>query len=95
MVLFIFFTFISFKAEGNEENALRLVSGATYGSCFVGMVNFLNDTSSESSQQMLSTAADMTATFDVAALFSNASGGFGMDTSFSNDLKSLLSSQVS
>jgi len=80
--------------EGSEENTLQLVSGATYGSCFVGMVHFLKDTSSQSSQSMLSTAESLSASFDVGSMFASYKGGIGMDASFSNDLKSLLSSQT-
>jgi len=80
--------------ETGESDKLHLVSGATYGSCFVGMVHTKKSESTEDTQRMLSTAQSMSANFDIGAFFASYSGGFGVDSSFSNDLKALLSSQM-
>ena len=75
------------------QNALRLLSGATYGSCFIGMVHILNTSETMSDEEMTSVAASLQAQFKVGAFFADESGGFGVDSSFSNDAKNLLSSQ--
>jgi hypothetical protein len=76
-----------------EEKSLTLLSGATYGSSFVGMVHVLNTTSTSSSETMYSIASSMQTQFAVGGWIANASGGFGVDDSFSNDVKNLLSTQ--
>jgi hypothetical protein len=82
------------EEEGtDEEDVLRLISGATYGSSFVGMVHVLNKTHTETSQSMTATAASMQANFEVAAWFAKRSGSFGVDASMADDIKSLLSTQ--
>lgn len=82
------------QEEGTtSEKFLPLLSGATYGSSFVGMVHVLRTESTESSQSMTSLAANLQEQFEVGGWFANESGGFGVDTSFSNDIKNLLSTQ--
>lgn len=76
-----------------SPNSLKLISGATYGSCFVGMVHVLNTSSTMASETMVSLAESLQAQFSVNSWFTKASGGFGVDSSFSNDVKNLLSSQ--
>ncbi|XP_066928707.1 uncharacterized protein [Clytia hemisphaerica] len=90
-------------ASDNEETAqekdvsitrqLKLVTGATYGSCFVGMVHMLKSTSTTSSQDMLATAESLESNFKIAAWFTDMEGGFGIDSSFSKNLQALLSQQ--
>ncbi len=81
------------KAGTEEEVSYQLISGATYGSSFVGMVHVLNESSTESSQQMFSAAASLQAQMKVGSWFSSMEGGFGVNSSFSNSAKRLLSSQ--
>ena len=82
------------KEEGTkDEEKLSLLSGVTYGSSFIGMVHILKSTSSKSSQNISTVAASMQAQMETGNWFSSASGGFGIDASFANDVKSLLSSQ--
>ncbi|MEM8584248.1 MAG: hypothetical protein AAGF87_08265 [Bacteroidota bacterium] len=80
-------------SKKDEDNALTIVSGATYGSSFVAMVHILNSSSTMSTEKMYSVAASMEASFKVSAFLESVSGGTGLDTSFSNDVKNLLSSQ--
>ena len=82
-------------AEGTaaEKNKMTILSGATYGSSFVAMVHVLNTTTTRSSEVMSSVAASMTEQFEVGGWFSKMSGAFGVDASFSSDIKNLLSSQ--
>jgi len=75
------------------EKSLTVLSGATYGSCFVGMVHVLNTKDTQSSEVMFSVASSLQGQFSVGGWFATESGGFGVDSSFSNDAKNLLSSQ--
>lgn len=84
---------IAKQSDSPDEKCLTLLSGATYGSCFIGMVHVLNDTSTEASEKMYSIASSLQSEVSVGNWFSYAKGGFGIDDSFSNDMKSLLSSQ--
>lgn len=77
----------------NNANSLTLLSGATYGSSFVGMVHVLRKDSTSANQSMVSLAASLQEQFTVGGWFAKESGGFGVDASFSNDIKNLLSSQ--
>ncbi|KAF4987798.1 hypothetical protein FDECE_15291 [Fusarium decemcellulare] len=79
------------KKEGDKE--MHILSGVTYGSSFVGMVHVLNVQNTSSSESLTSIATTLQAQMDAGAWFEKASGGFGVNTSFSNDVKNLLSSQ--
>ena len=79
--------------ESNETGML-LLSGATYGSSFVGMVHIFSLQATTVSQS--STALDTQfqiaeSTADWASWLANESGNFGMDTQIANALKNLLS----
>ena len=84
---------IAFEEGTSSEDFLPIVSGATFGSSFVGMVHFLKNDNTEEQQVMLSTASKLQAQIDAGLFFTNATGGFGLDTSFSEDVKHLLSMQ--
>jgi hypothetical protein len=84
---------IAQQANTKDEKSMTILSGATYGSCFIGMVHILNSTQTASSEQMYSIAAKMQDQFKVNGWFVDASGGFGVDSSFSTDVKNLLSTQ--
>ena len=76
-----------------DEKAMTIVSGATYGSCFVGMVHILNSSISMSSEQMNSIIDKIQSQFKAASWFADVSGGFGMNSQFASDIKNLLSTQ--
>jgi hypothetical protein len=84
---------IEAKADTKEDKSFSILSGATYGSSFVGMVHVLNTTESSSSQSMESVAASMQETFDIGGWFASGTGSFGVSSSFSNSAKNLLSTQ--
>lgn len=84
---------IAKESNTKDEKSITLLSGATYGSSFIGMVHILNTTSTTSSEKMYSLASSMQAQFEVGGWFAKSSGGFGVDGSFSQDIKNLLSSQ--
>lgn len=85
---------IAATANTEDEKFLTILSGATYGSCFIGMVHVLNTTDTSSSEQMMSVAASMQAQMSVGCWFEKEQGGFGMNSSFSDDAKNLLSTQT-
>lgn len=84
---------IEAKSETKDEKSFSILSGATYGSSFVGMVHILNTTDTSSSQDMESVATSMQIQFDTGAWVATQSGGFGVDSSFSKSAKDLLSTQ--
>ncbi len=84
---------IEAKAETKNEKSFSILSGATYGSSFVGMVHVLNTSETSSSQEMESVATSMQETFDLGGWFASGTGGFGVNDSFSNSAKNLLSTQ--
>ncbi|QDQ28378.1 hypothetical protein FNU76_19595 [Chitinimonas arctica] len=85
---------IALEEGTGKEVFLPILSGATYGSSFVGMVHVLRSETTKSSQQMSSVAASLQGQFEVGCWFANESGGFGVDTNFANDIKNLLSTQA-
>jgi hypothetical protein len=84
---------IAEEQETKDANYFNLLSGATYGSSFVGMVHVLKESSTQSSQKMYSAAASLQAQMEVGNWFSSVEGGFGVSSSFSNSAKRLLSNQ--
>jgi len=84
---------IEATADTKQDKSFNILSGATYGSSFVGMVHILNTTDSSSTQSMESIASSMQATFDIGGWFASGTGGFGVADSFSNSAKNLLSTQ--
>ncbi|MCW8092724.1 hypothetical protein [Alteromonas sp. ASW11-130] len=77
--------------KGSDSAGMYLLSGATYGSSFVGMVHILQDEKSDSSQSSSSVAGSMSASIEEHLFLANSSGKFGLDSSFANSLKNLLS----
>jgi hypothetical protein len=84
---------IEAASETADAKSFNILSGATYGSSFVGMVHILNATDTSSSQDMDSVATSLQAQFKVGAWFAKSTGGFGVDKSFSSSAKDLLSTQ--
>ena len=82
------------KQSGTQEEAsYNLLSGATYGSSFVGMVHVLKESETTSNQNMYAAAASLQAQMKVGGWFSDMQGGFGISSSFANSAKNLLSHQ--
>ena len=84
---------IEAKTETSKENSFQILSGATYGSSFVGMVHVLNTTETSEHEDMESLAASLQETFDVGAWAAEVSGGFGVEGSVVDGAKQLLSQQ--
>ncbi len=81
------------NAQTKSEGSFSIVSGATYGSCFVGMVHILNTSHTVSAERMNAIASSIQAQCNVQSWFAKASGGFGIGSSFANDVKNMLSTQ--
>lgn len=81
------------NAQTEQENAMTIISGATYGSCFVGMVHILNTTKTVSSEKLYSVIDSIQAQCKVDSWLSDVSGGFGLSNQFAQDMKNLLSAQ--
>ncbi len=84
---------IAMLAATAKEKSITMLSGCTYGSCFIGMVHILNTTDTQSSERMYSLASAIQAQGNVGSWWANISGGFGISSSFSQDAKNLLSAQ--
>ncbi|SCY15044.1 hypothetical protein [Desulfoluna spongiiphila] len=79
--------------EGKDADTagMQLLSGASYGSSFVGLVHLLKDEKSDSSQSASSLAESLSTSISENLCLSNYSGKFGLDSSFADSVKSLLS----
>ncbi len=84
---------LEIEEDGSATETLNLLSGATYGSSFVGMVHVLKESKSQSSQSMYTAAESLSAAMKVGGWFAEESGEFGVSSTFANSAKSLLSSQ--
>ena len=82
------------KQEGTPgEKSFNIISGATYGSSFVGMVHILRKESTVTSQQMESDVGELQVMADRKNFFSSASGSLGVEDTDADDEKSLKSRQ--
>lgn len=84
---------IAHDAQTENERVMTIISGATYGSSFVGMVHILNNTRTVSSEKIRNIAASIQSQVTAKRWFADISGGFGLNQQFANDMKSLLSTQ--
>lgn len=80
--------------SGNRVNQhrLMLVSGATLGSCFIGLVHVLNTSATHSDEALESIASSLQTQFTVGGWFERFSDGFGVRSSFTDDAKAIVSS---
>jgi len=76
----------------NNSNSLSILTGASYGSSFIGMVHILN-TDSNSSVPLDKMKSLINEKLKIGGWLENASGGFGIDESVLNDVKVMLSTQ--
>lgn len=84
---------IADEQETVGEPVINIISGATYGSSFVGMVHVLKNEKTDTEQRMTSVASQLQAQMEAGSWFRDISGGFGVDSQFANDAKRLLSTQ--
>ncbi|MGA0609099.1 hypothetical protein [Caldimonas sp. KR1-144] len=79
-------------AEPDRPEKLNLLSGATFGSSFVGMVHLLRREATTDSQAMQDKADMAQFQANVSLLGMSFAGGIGVDSDTTKDVKNLLSS---
>ena len=81
------------EPDDKKAESISILSGTTFGSSFIGMVHILNNSETKASEALASFAASAQEQMSVGSWFASVSGGFGVDATFSNNVKDLLSSQ--
>ena len=76
-----------------DEPAMHIVSGASYGSSFVGMVHVLRSEGTSSFQSMQAQATSLHDSFQFELGLAGGSGQVGVDSNVANDIKRLFSGQ--
>ena len=76
-----------------EEPSINIISGATYGSSFIGMVHVLRSEDTSSFQSMEAEAGSLQASFNYELGLAGASGQIGVDKNVADDIKRLFSGQ--
>lgn len=79
--------------KSSPDKLIYILSGATYGSSFVGMVHILKSDSMNTVQNMEGVAQKLQTQFKVGGWFADYQGGFGVEKSFANSVKNLISTQ--
>ena len=80
------------KSDGSKDhNVMNLLSGATYGSSFVGLVHILKREQTDSTHSSSSLAASLSVEMKKNLFLENISGGFGVSESSAQSAKDLLS----
>jgi len=74
-----------------KKSNLQILSGRTFGSSFIGFVHFVKTTESTNFQDMQTSAVAAQSQATYGGFFAKVTGKFGMDSQYSNDIKSLLS----
>jgi len=79
------------------EKSFNIISGATLGSSFVGMVHVLRTEKTKSEQDVTDSAKDMASSLNLSlklgTIAAGIKGGFGTDKDVAQDIKALLSTQ--
>jgi len=81
-------------SPSNGDDAMQLLSGQTLGSSFVGMVHIVQVENSTSSQRSRAVAASVSTEIEYNLFLAKKSGKFGLEASYSDNLKSLFSASV-
>ncbi|KAM0198932.1 hypothetical protein ACHAQI_012214 [Fusarium lateritium] len=77
--------------EGDKR--FSILSGVTYGSSFVGMVHVADVKDNKVFQDLTSMAGSLQMQMDAGAWFEDLNGGFGVNSTFGDEVKSLFSTQ--
>jgi hypothetical protein len=78
----------------NKEKTISIISGATYGSCFVGMVHYLKEDSTRTNVPTQEDEKRLKDTFKIGRWIAEEEGKVDIDSSILNSIKrSLLSTQ--
>ncbi|ERS98128.1 hypothetical protein HMPREF1624_04908 [Sporothrix schenckii ATCC 58251] len=79
--------------DAGQDKHFSVLTGMTYGSSFVGMVHIVNTKSDDVTHRLSSMVDSLQEQMTAGAWFEDASGGFGVNASFGDEVKSLLSAQ--
>ncbi|MEA9588671.1 hypothetical protein VC279_02595 [Xanthomonas sp. WHRI 10064A] len=82
---------IAARPDTTGDKALTVISGATLGSCFIGMAHISSTT--QINTAMEGVASSLQTQFTIGNWFGSVNGVSGMGNSFGDDAKLLLSSQ--
>jgi hypothetical protein len=75
------------------EKSFHIISGATLGSSFVGMVHVLTTEDTTSEQDVTDRARDVASRLSLGSAIAGLKGGFGSDKDVAQDIKAMLSKQ--
>ncbi len=78
----------------DTSSPMNIISGVTYGSCFVGMVHILRTSSTAMVQEMVSAAASLQEQAKVGLCMGYEEGGFGISSTFSSNFQAMLSTAM-
>ena len=81
------------RSPSNKDDGFYVLSGATYGSCFIGMVHVIRQSDTAAEQRMKSAVSSLQAQMKIGGWFIEHEGGFRVSKSFSEDAKDMLSTQ--
>jgi len=81
-----------YKTKPADKKSLKILSGCTKGSSFVGHVHILQIEGSQNTQSVSSYAKGVKSAQDYDGWFNASSGGYGNSKSFANEAKKLMSS---
>lgn len=84
---------LSAQEENKESPGLSILSGASYGSSFVGMVHILKQDGAGKGSSLTALANSLQEKLTISGWLKEASGGFGLDQSFTDDIRNLLNAQ--
>ena len=84
----------SAAGKKSDKEGLNLLSGRTLGSSFVGMVHILKTENTNTTQKVNSLTSKMTSAFSYGAFLASGEGKFGVDKSFSDSVKNMLSTSA-
>lgn len=79
------------KGHDDSDKVLSLLSGQTIGSSFIGMIHVLQVESTESNQSSSAVSAKVQSEMEWGGFFASGKGSFGLDDSFSDNIKNMLS----
>lgn len=86
---------LSGQEEDKESPGISILSGASYGSSFVGMVHILKQDGAIAGKgsSLTALANSLQEKLTISGWLEEASGGFGLDPSLTDDIRNLLSTQ--
>ncbi|KAF9773363.1 hypothetical protein IL306_008848 [Fusarium sp. DS 682] len=79
--------------ESQDRDKFSIISGTTFGSCFVGMVHILKSSDPSVSASLEAAASSLQSSMDTGSWFARSGGRTGMNASMAKNIKNILSQQ--